>query len=129
MQDFKELKVWSKAHQLTIEVYKATGEFPRTEQYGLTAQIRQASGSIPANIAEGCGRGSQKEFAQFLQIAIGSANELEYHLLLASDLAYLASGSHRDLNRQLVEVRRMLSSLVLRVRSTARGQGRVGACR
>jgi len=129
MQDFKDLKVWSKAHRLTIEVYKATNDFPRAEQFGLTSQIRRASGSIPANIAEGCGRASQRELAQFLQVAIGSANELEYHLLLASDLDYLAKDSHRDLDQQLIEVRRMLSSLVRRVRTTVRARGSLRAGR
>jgi four helix bundle protein len=124
MQDFKDLKVWSKAHQLTVEVYKATAEFPRNEQFGLTSQIRRASGSIPANIAEGCGRASPREFAQFLQVAIGSANELEYHLFLAADLDYLTKDSHGDLGERVVEVRRMLSGLVVRVRSTIRRRGK-----
>jgi four helix bundle protein len=124
MQDYKDLKVWSKAHQLTIGVYKATSEFPKTEQFGLTSQIRRASGSIGANIAEGCGRASPREFAQFLQVAIGSTNELEYQLLLAADLDYLTKDSHGDLGERVVEVRRMLSGLVVRVRSTIRRRGK-----
>ncbi len=89
MQDFHTLKVWEKAHQLTLDVYHATVAFPKEEIYGLTSQIRRASSSIAANIAEGCGRGSNAEFRQFLQVAMGSACELEYHLLLARDLHYL----------------------------------------
>lgn len=112
MQDFKDLKVWQKAHELTIEVYRTTQGFARPEQFGLTAQIRRASGSIPSNIAEGCGRNSQREFAQFLQIAIGSANELEYQLLLAADLSYVERRTQRDLDVRIGEVRKMLSSLV-----------------
>jgi len=83
MKDFRELKVWEKAHQLTLEVYKATTIFPKDELYGLTSQIRRACASIPANIAEGCGRRGDAEFARFLGIAMGSASELDYHLLLA----------------------------------------------
>lgn len=124
MQDFKKLKVWEKAHELTIEVYKATRGFPRVEQFGVTAQMRRASGSVAANIAEGCGRGTQRDFAQFLQVAIGSANELEYHLLLASDLSYLQKETHRKLEGQVEEVRRMLSHLIQRVRSTSRAADR-----
>ena len=86
MQDFRDLKVWQKSHQLTLEVYRSTATFPREELYGLTSQIRRASSSIPANIAEGCGRNSPNELRRFLEIAMGAASELEYHLLLARDL-------------------------------------------
>ena len=85
MKDFKELRVWQKAHSLALEVYQATRSFPRDEIYGLTSQIRRAAVSVGANIAEGCGRRSDGEFARFLQIARGSASELEYHLLFARD--------------------------------------------
>ena len=116
MQDFKDLKVWAKAHHLTVDVYRASGGFPRAEQFGLRDQLRRASASIPANIAEGCGRGSQKELAQFLQVAIGSANEAEYHLLLARDLGYLSTDDQSALDLKVSEVRRMLSRLVAQVR-------------
>ena len=86
MEDFKNLKVWSKAHELTIAIYKRTRTFPVDEMYGLTSQIRRASASIGANIAEGCGRRSDPEMKRFIQIARGSASEVEYHLLLARDL-------------------------------------------
>src|SRR3990170_6872922 len=89
MKDFRELKVWEKAHRLTLMVYKATAAFPRDELYGLTGQIRRSCASIPANIAEGCGRSGDSELARFLQIAMGSASELEYHLLLGRDLGLL----------------------------------------
>jgi four helix bundle protein len=85
MRDFRELKVWHKAHQLTLAVYSATKTFPRDELYGLTSQIRRAAVSIGANIAEGAGKNSPAEFGRFLQIALGSASELEYHLLLSGD--------------------------------------------
>lgn len=112
MKDFRELKVWEKAHQLTLAVYRATIFFPQEELYGLTSQIRRACASIPANVAEGCGRGSDAEFARFLQIAMGSASELEYHLLLARDLNLLNSSDYNQLAREVTEVKRMLTSLI-----------------
>src|SRR5688500_19694656 len=85
MKDFRQLKVWEKAHQVALAIYKATKEFPKEELYGLTSQIRRASMSIPTNISEGCGRNTDAEFARFLQIAMGSASETEYQLLLSHD--------------------------------------------
>ena len=90
MRDFRELKVWQKGHLLTLDVYGATKSFPREERYGLTSQVRRSCTSIPANIAEGCDRTGDTELARFLQIAMGSASEFEYHLLLARDLDYLS---------------------------------------
>jgi len=110
MRDFRELKVWQKAHALTLDVYRATKSFPREELYGLTSQIRRAAVSIAANIAEGAGKNSRPEFARFLQIASGSASELEYHLLLAGDLGYLSSEFCHGLSEQVVETKKMLSS-------------------
>ena len=115
MKDFKELKVWIKAHEMTMGVYQETRSFPKEELYGLTSQIRRAAASIGANIAEGCGRRSDGELTRFLQIAQGSASELEYHLLLARDLNLLAKDSFRKLDVQLTEVQRMLTSLVHRL--------------
>jgi four helix bundle protein len=86
MRDFRKLMVWQKAHQLTLGIYELTANFPRDEVYGLTSQVRRAAASIPANVAEGCGRDGDTELARFLRIAMGSANELEYHLILARDL-------------------------------------------
>ena len=97
MKDFHDLKVWQKAHALTLTVYRITADFPRQEQYGLTSQLRRASSSIPANLAEGCGRNSDAEFIRFCTIAAGSASELEYHLLLAHDLKLIwPGGSQRS---------------------------------
>lgn len=125
MKDFKELKVWHKAHALALGVYKATKDFPREEMYGLTSQIRRAAVSISANIAEGCGRRSDGEFVRFLQIARGSASEMECHLLLARDLQFLSDHAYQDLDGKLTEVQRMLTSLVISVeekmKSTAAG--------
>ncbi len=115
MKDFKELKVWEKAHALTLTVYQETRCFPREEVYGLTSQLRRAAASVAANIVEGCGRRSDGEFTRFLQIARGSASELEYHLVLARDLHMLADGAFRRLDTKVVEVERMLTGLVKKV--------------
>ncbi|MGH9932512.1 MAG: four helix bundle protein [Pyrinomonadaceae bacterium] len=116
MRDFREIKVWGKSHLLTLEIYKVTAVFPREEIYGLTSQVRRASASIPANIAEGFGRGGNAELARFLQIAMGSACEVEYHVLLAKDLNLLSKKIYDDLTERIVEVKRMLASLLLKVR-------------
>lgn len=117
MRDFRDLKVWEKAHHLTLAIYEATALFPRDELYGLTSQIRRSSASIPANIAEGCGRDGDLELARFLQIAMGSASELEYHLLLAHDLDLLNGSNYERLRTETTEVKRMLTSFIQKVRA------------
>ena len=117
MRDFKGLKVWEKAHHLTLAIYQTTASFPRDELYGLTSQVRRCSASIAANIAEGCGRSGDSEFARFLHIALGSATELEYHLLLARDLEFLPSSEHERLAREVFEVQRMLTALILNLKA------------
>ncbi len=117
MKDFRDLKVWEKAHQLTLSVYRATRTFPKEELYGLTSQIRRASASIPANVAEGCGRGGDAEFARFLQIAMGSASELEYHLLLVHDLNLLEAKEYETLAEKVIEVKRMLTSFLQKLKA------------
>jgi four helix bundle protein len=116
MKDFKKLKVWEKAHQLTLEIYQITRNFPKDELYGLTSQIRRAAASIPANIAEGYGRDSDAELIRFLNIPAGSATELEYHLLLSKDLAFLPTSLHQNLNDDLMEIQRMLAGLIRKVK-------------
>jgi four helix bundle protein len=111
MKGFRELKVWQKAHALTLAVYQVTAAFPRDELYGLTAQLRRASSSVCANLAEGSGRNGKAEFARFCSIAMGSASELEYHLLLAADLRLLQPQDYKGLDQQITEVRRMLTTL------------------
>jgi four helix bundle protein len=108
MKDYKKLNVFEKAHQLALNVYKTTANFPKDELYGLSSQMRRACVSIPSNIAEGCGRKGDSELSQFIQIALGSANELEYQLLLAHDLKYLSVESFVNLNDQIDHIRRML---------------------
>jgi four helix bundle protein len=111
MRDFRKLKVWEKAHELVLDTYGVTAGFPREELYGITAQLRRACVSIPANIAEGCGREGEAELRRFLRIGLGSANELEYHLLLAKDLRFLSPEDHERIVGKLVEVKRMLTVL------------------
>ena len=115
MKDFRQLKVWEKSHQLAI--YKATKEFPKEELYGLTSQIRRASMSIPTNIAEGCGRNTDADFAGFLQMAMGSASETEYQLLLSYDLGFLNKEQCDKLNIDVTEIKRMLASLLKTLRA------------
>jgi four helix bundle protein len=115
MKDFRSLKVWKKAHALTLAVYQKSSQFPSEERFGLTSQIRRCSVSIPSNIAEGCGRGGDAELRRFLQIAMGSSSELEYQFLLSRDLGYLAAPPYKDLSEQVVEVKRMLASFILKL--------------
>lgn len=112
MKNFRELKVWERAHQLTLSIYKVTTTLPREELYGLTSQIRRSRASIAANIAEGCGRGSEADFARFLHIAMGSASELEYHLLLARDLNFLHQLAYENLDRAVTDKKRMLTAFI-----------------
>ena len=121
MKDFKELKVWHKTHALVVLVYEASRRFPREEIYGLRSQLRRAAVSVGANIAEGCGRRSDGEFIRFLQIARGSASELEYHLLVARDLKFLSGDLHVELQKKVTEVQRMLTSLVSAVEQKTMG--------
>jgi four helix bundle protein len=120
MKDFRDFKVWGKAHELVIAAYRMTDTFPKHEIFGLVSQIRRDSSSIPSNIAEGCGRLGNSELHRFLQIACGSANEMEYHLLLAEDLGYLAESDYLVLDQKLAEVKRMLVALTRKVGSERR---------
>src|SRR5688572_33385185 len=108
MQNYKDLKVWGKAHQFTLEVYEITKVFPKEEIYSLTNQLRRAASPIPSNIAEGCGKNSQAEFAHYLNIALGSANEAEYFLILSKDLKYLTQEDFNSLSGLVNELKAML---------------------
>jgi len=120
MKDFRDLTVWRIAHDITMAVYRCTREFPREETYGITSQLRRCSASVAANIAEGCGRSGNPEFGRFLGMAMGSASELEYFLLLAHDLEYLSAGAHEPLAKKVGQMRRMLNRLILKVQSDGR---------
>lgn len=115
MKDFRSLRVWQKAHRVTLMAYRHTAGLPREERYGLTSQIRRCAGSVAANIAEGCGKRGNAEFQRFLNISSGSASELEYHVLLARDLKFLAEADYNKLHGEVVEVKRMLAALVRRI--------------
>ena len=117
MQDFRKLTVWQKSHSLTLEIYKVTENFPKNELFGLISQIRRSCVSIPANIVEGCGRNSDPEFARFLSIAMGSATELEYHLLLARDLGLLGQTDYENLNKSLIGIKQLLNNFIKKIRS------------
>jgi four helix bundle protein len=115
MKDFRDLQVWQKAHLLALASYQATGGFPKQELYGITSQIRRCAASIAANIAEGCGKRGNGEFQRFLNIATGSASELEYHFLLSRDLGFIDEAGYGPLNEAVVEVKRMLAALARKV--------------
>ncbi|MGE0599406.1 MAG: four helix bundle protein [Dehalococcoidia bacterium] len=116
MRNFRELKVTPKAHALTLAIYEATGAFPFEERFGLTGQLRRAAASIGYNIAEGCGRDSDPDFARFLQIAMGSASEVEYEVWLARDSGYLSPQDHDRRAAQAIEVRKMLHAFINQLR-------------
>jgi four helix bundle protein len=119
MRDFRQLVVWEKAHRFTLQIYHATQQFPREEIYGLSSQIRRASVSIPANIAEGCGKNTITELAHYLQIAMGSSSEVDYELMLARDLHYLSEHDYQALYCDLIEIRKMLNTFISTLRSKA----------
>lgn len=112
MRNYEDLEVWRKAHALTIGLYRVTEGFPRAELFGLTSQIRRAAGSIGANLAEGCGRWGDVEFARFVRIAMGSASELQNHLRLAKDLQLLSEQDYRAALKDLTSVRQMLTAFL-----------------
>ena len=111
MKDFRDLDVWRKAHRLALAIYEITAGFPKAELYGITSQMRRAASSIAANIAEGCGRKTDADFARFLQNSFGSASELEYYLILAADLGLIKEVQRDRLTNDVVEIKKMLSAL------------------
>ena len=109
MRDFHSLEIWKKSHSLTLSIYEITAkQFPNTELFALTSQLRRAVSSIPINIAEGCGRKTNADFSHFLQMSIGSSSELEYEILLAKDLNYISEDSYNQLSSDVVELRKMI---------------------
>ena len=109
MRDFQSLEIWKKSHALTLSIYEiTTKKFPHSELFALTSQLRRAASSIPMNIAEGCGRKSKKDFAHFIQIAIGSSSEVEYQLILAKELKYITENTWQKLNDNIIEIRKMM---------------------
>lgn len=119
MQDFTQLKVWKKAHTFTINLYKITANFPPEERFGLTNQIRRASISIESNLAEGCGRNGDKEFARFVDISQGSAYEVKCQVLITRDLKYIDSKKSELLINKINEISKMLNSLNQKLRANS----------
>ncbi|TWU20880.1 four helix bundle protein [Bythopirellula polymerisocia] len=117
MRDFRQLQVWKKAHELTLNIYKTTRSFSRAEVYGLTSQLRRASASIGANLAEGCGRSTVGDLRRFVDIASGSASEVDYHLLLARDLSEMQEPLYVEFDQAINEVKKMLNALGKSLRS------------
>ncbi|HYM08899.1 MAG TPA: four helix bundle protein [Terriglobales bacterium] len=117
MENFRDLQVWHKSHSLTLTCYQITCEFPKQEMYGLSSQICRCAASVAANLAEGCGKRGNGEFYRFLNVALGSASELEYHFLLARDLKMISEESYKNLDHRVVEIKRMLASLACKVQS------------
>ena len=117
MRDFRELKVWEKAHLLTLKIYNVTKGYPKEELYGLTSQIRRACVSIPTNIAEGCVRSSDADFARFLYIALGSTSELEYLIVLSNDLKFIENKLQVELKNEINEIKKMLITLIKKLKA------------
>jgi four helix bundle protein len=119
MGDYRQLSVWKRAHMLALEVFRLTAAFPPSERYGLAAQLRRAATSIASNIAEGCGRHSNRDEIRFFRIARGSVFELEYQLLLSRDVGLLKDEIWKPLDHDCREIGRMLNGLI-RYSSTKR---------
>ncbi len=117
MRNFRNYEVWKKSHQFTLLLYKITQKFPKEEVFGLTSQLRRASLSIPTNIAEGKARNSEKEFSHFLNIASGSAAEVEYLIEFSKDVKYIDDDEFLKLNSKIVEVRKMLNALHSKIKN------------
>jgi len=116
VKNYKELDVWKKSVGLALALYKTTNRFPSSEKFGLTSQIRRAATSVPANIAEGWGRGTTKEYIQFLMIARGSLMEVETHIIISRGLAFLTEQQSEDVQTQIQEIGRMLNGLIQALR-------------
>lgn len=119
MKNFRDLQIWNRSHGLTLEIYRLTQEFPKAETYGLVSQMRRSVSSIPTNIAEGCGRNTERDFARFLDNAMGSASELEYQLILAHDLEYMQHDAFETAILELIEIKRMLNAFIQKLRAVS----------
>ena len=119
MRDYKKYIVWQKSHELVLEIYKATRDFPKDELFGLISQMKRSSSSISTNIAEGCGRSSDKDFCRFLYISFGSANELEYQIILSIDLSFIGSENGQKLLFQIEEIKKMLNGLITKLNNAS----------
>lgn len=118
MKDYRKIRAWEKSHELVLEVYAITERFPSKEQYGLVSQLRRAAVSIPTNIAEGYGRTTDIEIARFMDISLGSVNEVEYLLYLSADLNYIKKEMAGTLFERIIEIRKMLTAFVKTLRNS-----------
>ena len=125
MRNYRDLEVWDKSHELTLELYRKSRSFPKEEFYGLTSQLRRAAVSVGANLAEGCGRQTTAELARFVRISMGSASELDYHLLLCHDFGFLQPDDYRKLCQELTRIRKMLASLLATLESEGKAKSAV----
>jgi four helix bundle protein len=118
MRNYQKYEVWNEAHQVVLLIYnQIVPEIPKVEQFRITSQMKRAAYSVPLNIAEGCGRNSQKDFVHFLDMSLGSARELEYCLLLSKDLGYLETDVFNPLNKKVNSIKAMLITLIKQIRS------------
>ena len=124
MRNYRDLQVWSKAHAVTLELYRLSRNFPREEIYGLTSQLQRSATSMGSNLAEGCGRRTSSELGHFVRIAMGSASELDYQLLLCRDLGYLKTDDYTRTANKLTEVRKMLTALLSKVEQQIEGKAK-----
>jgi len=122
VRNYRDLEVWDKSHELTLELYRKSRSFPKEEFYGLTSQLRRAAVSVGANLAEGCGRQTTAELARFVRISMGSASELDYHLLLCHDFGFLQPDDYRKLSQELTRIRKMLTSLLATLESEGKAK-------
>ncbi|MFN8414711.1 MAG: four helix bundle protein [Cytophagaceae bacterium] len=118
MQDYRKLKVWEKSHLLTLRLYQITNDFPKHELYGITSQIRRAGSSVPANLAEGSSKATDKHLLQYVQTALGSLNELEYFVLLSKDLSYITHNVYDEIISIINEVKIMLLAFISKLKTT-----------
>lgn len=116
MKDFKSLVVWQKSHQFVLNMYGVLKQYPADEKFGLITQLKRAVVSIPTNIAEGCGRGTDKDFARFIQMALGSSSEVEYLLLLSYDLSFITNEQFTANSLAVQEIKKMLTALLRSLR-------------
>jgi four helix bundle protein len=117
MQDYRNLAVWQRSHEFVLLIYQLTAKFPSDERFGLTSQIKRAVVSIPANIAEGCGRETTAELRRFLYITAGSGSEVDYYLLLAHQLTWINSNEYQQLQTELAVIRKMLNAFILKLKT------------
>lgn len=118
MRNFRDLSIWSKSHLFTLKIYSTTQSFPKEEMFGLVSQMRRAAFSIPSNIAEGCGRNTNPDFKRFLVMAAGSSSELEYQLILAKDLNFISDAAFGALEKEIIEIKKMIHSFIKKVPNT-----------